>query len=393
MKKLIAIFFGIMISVSLLMGSQARVSALGNEPAMLINDDVSIDLFPQRINDFSLARVEGLGNIQPGYLLLIGDTGDKWGVWGSSTTTENMFNIYRSMSDQSALKLSFLIGRDHTYQKNSSQKNKRTKRNLESTLTYGWDNINSEKALTVSLDYGPGSDLYDNDNYSSFDYTNYGAIDTTTTSGSAYQLNFTTSFSNRCNQGLLFFNHRYDRVGLSFGFGGHEVSTGSQKNSEGSLSNFSLNARTFTFNTQNLNEQAQLYYGVGTGLGYMSSTNKDEITDNKSSNHTFYFGRMNIAAGIETYISNFDFRVGINRTNTLFRSSGSKLENGTTTEDSESHIGSSSGYGIATGLGYNYKDLQINVLLNNNIFNSGPQMIFDSNAGNIFASFDVVYSL
>ena len=61
-------------------------------------------------------------------------------------------------------------------------------------------------------------------------------------------------------------------------------------------------------------------------------------------------------------------------------------------EASLSYIGRSGSYRIVSGLGYNYKNLQVNVVLNNKLWESGPQMFFDSNLGKIFTTLDLVYS-
>lgn len=391
MKKLTTIFIIVFILISGLMASNARLQTLGSEAAMLVDDDVSIDLFPQRINDFSIARVEGLGMAQPGYLVIIGDKGDKWGAFGSSSNSEDLVNIYRSLSPSSAVKLSFRIFREKNIQENNNANNERSIGGFNASATYGWDNITSEQALSLGISYGPGAS-YNGLEFSNFDYVTYGVLDTNTVSGSSHTFNINANYSNRTSFNLAIFNKRYDHVGIGFGTGGHEITDNNTKIREGNISDININARTFLFNQQQVNQVSKLYYGVGAGLGYMRNKAENDISGVETINNDFYFGSLRLATGLEINIKNIDIRIGLNRTNTLYRTSGSKTENATTTEQSTSYISTNAGYGINTGLGYFYKGFQFNVVLNDQIWRSGPQMIFDSGNGNIFLAFDIVYN-
>ena len=383
--------FLVLISGSLLMASNARLRTLGSEPAMLLEDDVSINLFPQRINDFNIARVEGLGLTDPGYLLLIGDKGDKWGAWGSTSHAEDLLNIYRSLGQASALRLSFRIHREKQNSQTSDNEMERMANGFNSAVSYGWDGSKSEREITVGFSYGPG-DTYNGNQYTNFDYTEFDAADTTTITGTSNDVHIYTGFSNRVESQFFIFENRYDNVLMGFRSGSNEIARENTKTDENDLSQFMITARTFLFNMKDVNDVSKLYYGIGAGLGYLRNIEKDKINDLEHTHSALYFGRLRLASGLEISLNNLDLRIGLNRSNTLYRRISNKTENNTTTENRISEISGNAGYGITTGLGYNYKGLQLNVVLNDQLWSSGPQMLFDSNTGDIFTSLDIVYN-
>ena len=392
MKKLMCVLTFVLLFTGLLCGSWARVLTLGGELSMLVDDDVGIDLFPQRINDFNLVRIEDIG-FSPGYLAILGEDGDKWGIWGTRLSANDILNVYRSLSTTSAVELSLLLHRKKDVNENNTEEMERVISNFESYITYGWDHDNSEKSLMLGLSYGPGDRFYMGEVYNSFDYTDFATIDSAKTSGSASSFDIWGVYRNRTREKFLIFDNYYDRAEIGTFFGGHDITQGGTKTEEEKCSGFYLRARRFMFNIKDINENTRLYYGHGCGLGYYLDNVKDEVGDTKTTYHSLYFGRMVLAAGLEMEFKKFDFRMGLNRYNTLFYNEGDKFSNAVTRENSLTEISHNADYWINTGIGYKHNNLQINTVFNSNIWSNGPQMLFDSNTGFIFTSLDIIYNL
>jgi hypothetical protein len=63
----------LLFAVGAIYATDKRVQALGNNAYMLLGDDASIQLFPQRINDMNLVYFEDIHLANPNYLLVVGD--------------------------------------------------------------------------------------------------------------------------------------------------------------------------------------------------------------------------------------------------------------------------------------------------------------------------------
>ena len=62
--------------------TSTRVTALGGETGMIVDDDTNIDLFPQTINRQNFVRLSGIQTGAPDYAIITGNAGDKWGaIW------------------------------------------------------------------------------------------------------------------------------------------------------------------------------------------------------------------------------------------------------------------------------------------------------------------------
>ena len=100
-----------------------------------------------------------------------------------------------------------------------------------------------------------------------------------------------------------------------------------------------------------------------------------------------------LRAGVETDLKYGKVRFGIQRDFELASVTLGSEENTTTeTKSTAVNFASSGTYSVSTGFGMEYKNLQIDILLNRHFWNHGPQMIFDSQNGAIAASADVIYT-
>ncbi len=390
MRKLISLFLMVSLVFNFVMASNARMISLGGEPAMLIDDDVSIGLFPQRVNDFNIARIEGLAADQPGYLVIFGDKGDKWGAWGSSPRSQDLFNIYRSWNASSALEISFDVYREAEKIESENSNRERTAGGINTDITYGWDTENSEKAVSLGFSYGPGA-ILEGDQYGDIDYKDISPLDTNLVSGESYKIGANANYLNRTDCRFPFFEKRYDNVSIRLIDSAVEMSRDGEKTDDEGIFDIYINARTFLFNRRKINDYSKLYYGIGAGAGYyhMKIKSLEEIDE---AHNDAYIGILNFVTGLEMNFNNLDLRIGINRNKTLYSSQKMSAINIDDREASLSYIGRSGSYRIVSGLGYNYKNLQVNVVLNNKIWESGPQIFFDSNLGKIFTTLDLVYT-
>ncbi|MFV2057249.1 MAG: hypothetical protein ACC707_12325 [Thiohalomonadales bacterium] len=366
-----------------LWATEARVNTLGGEIAMLPKDDANIDLFPQAINEWELVRISNIGDSgapasDPGYAVLLGESGDKWGIYGGSTEVNDFVNVYRSLGKNKAIKLGVTLSTDKT--KDPTVETEYS--NIGFNFVFGMDKGDTEYAYTLA---------YNKDPILSPGCTSIPNVDGTcgksTPIGGGASIskkynNFSARFDMRTPKKLAIFDTLYANAVLVNGSQKYDGVAGgaSQKTTI-------IGGEVLVFKQIKFGEKDLLVYGLGFALNYVKTSGDVGVTsiDNKQ----LALGGPRIRVGLEKDIKYGVFRFGIYRTIDFYYSN--KNESGGNTSDT-SGFGQRGNYAITTGWGFNYKKLQIDVILTDNFWSSGPQLIFDGSQGPLSARTDIRYS-
>ena len=380
--------------------TQARVQALGNVTAIVMDDDTNIDLFPQTIEKYSLLRIhhaESAGTNSGGYAAIIGESGKKWGVYGGQNeTTANNHNrefvsIYHSVNQNAAYKAGVTM---------SSYDSEPTSGNsvyaMGANVLYGMKSGNSESAIYVNYDKDP-----------------YGAAGCTSTalggdpisptagvttvngncgeSGTTYRSfhDLVVGYASRSPKSIALFSHLYWDVSIHRVSANYETTAAADVDFKATA----LNANTWLFNKKTFHKKDSLYYGVGFGFETINGSGDQETTGNSNKQTQRTVMGPNVALGLEKSIKYGVLRFGINRQFNIYQTDQTKTTNGgaTTVDSNLNSRGYGGNYAITTGWGLEYENLKIDVVLNPLFWSHGPQMIFDgTNALGTRA--DIVYT-
>ncbi len=411
-----------------LFATQNRVATMGGEAAMLPDDDSSIDLFPQRVNDWSIVRFEDIQGGSPDYLLITGKKGEKWGFYGGQeprySIVRNMkqqsgvslnlqdyfFNIYKSMGPTSALKLGLRFGtvsETETMNNNDSPEVKSEVTNKYSNIgidvVYGFDSGKQEMALCVAFMSGPGAinSLIAGKLYGNYEYTNG-----ITNEGTGHESGYGFGAALRKPADFFIFNNMYGNAMLVMGKATGEYTANNVKQEDWEQSLMFLDANLLFFNNKMIagksenGPKAMLVYGLGCGFGYSKSSNKNNMSgaEQEDTDTEMALGGPRLRIGIEAEVKCVKLRFGIQRNINLYSSAKTVDEtvagkNNDTDENTVAGIGIGGNYVFASGLGVDLGKLTINLMLNNTFWCTGPQMIFNSTWGTLGASADVILNM
>jgi len=409
--KIIMKMLMVILMLSIAYSTSNRVASMGGDVVMLPDDDNNIYIFPQQINQWSLIRFEGIQGGSPDYLLITGETGNKWAFYGGASQKDDFFNIYKSMGVNAALKAGFRFG---TYSETELEDNKEANPNDYSSegsnkytsfgfdAEYGFNKGDQEIAARFALSFGPSSISY----LVSQGYPGpFGTVESSITSGgataseegSASTSSFGLSASLRQPMNLLIFENLYFYVGLSRIGSTSEYTDDQNTKTEDNLNSaFSLGASSLLFNNTNLTDNTLLAYGIGLSFGMSNYSNEDKIDNETDTGSFFTIGGPRFRIGLETGFKYGKLRFGINRNINFFNRS--KYVNETNSETSVdedeyvvSGIGSNGSYNFVSGLGFTYGNLNLDLILNNTFWCTGPQMIFNTTYGTLGASADLSY--
>jgi len=427
MKRLFILAL-IVFCVGSLFATQNRVATMGGEVAMLPDDDSNIDLFPQRVNDWSIVRFEDVQGGSPDYLLITGKKGSKWGFYGGQeprySIVRNMkqeagvslnlqdyfFNIYKSMSSTSALKLGLRFGTVSEIEKmnnNDSPEIKSEETNKYSNIgidaVYGFDSGKQEMALCVAFMSGPGAinSLIAGKLYGNYEYSN-----TITNEGTGKESGYGFGAALRKPSGFFIFDNTYGNVMLVMGkqTGEYTANNVKQEDWENSITIFDANLlffnKTMIAGKSEKGPKAMLVYGMGCGFRYSSSSGKNNMSgaEKEDTDSELALGGPRLRIGIEAEVKTVKLRFGIQRNINLWSKDKTVDEtvsgkNNDTDENSVGGIGIGGNYVFASGLGVDLGKLTINIMLNNTFWCTGPQMIFNGTWGTLGVSADVLLNM
>jgi len=195
---------------------------------------------------------------------------------------------------------------------------------------------------------------------------------------------------------LLMFENLYADFGLSRTGSASEYNVGSNKAEEQINSALSFSVNTMLFNNKTLIDNSLLVYGLGFGFGFSNSSVDNDIAKEVDTGSNFMIGGPRFRVGIETPFKYGKLRFGVRRNINFFSTTTivDEADIGTETNKNEtkiSGIGTNGSYAFASGLGIAYGNLNLDLVLNNTFWCTGPQMIFNTTYGSLGASADVSY--
>lgn len=393
----------IIVSFTLLSAGGTRVATMGSSAVMLPDDDANIDLFPQRINDWNIIRFEGISGGSPTYLFTTGDAGAKWGFYGGSSTTSDFINVYRSLSTSSAVRLGVQFStRSETDKNNDNEPS-------------GYDDETIEKRSTIDISALFGSSTGDREIAVYGQYVkgpSYLSSTGMTVSSIEYSDNAGSSSEGLAGTGMISFGGRmrekrqialFENFFASASFTRYsttsEYKSGSTDMEDLVSSRMIIRASTQMFNEVEINETSRMVYGVGTRFSIDRYLGENKLTGQESriTDNDITLVAPTMTMGFETDLKYGQFRFGFTRGINLFDTSSESDEyiSGTvddTEEESIFSIGQNGYYSFASGFGVNYGGLQVDIILNNNFWVQGPQMIFNDTSGSIGLAADLIFT-
>ncbi len=412
MKKITLLLLVLLLIAGTSHATDKRVRSLGNNPYMLLGDDASIQLFPQRINDMNLVYFENIHLANPDYLLVIGDPGKTWGFYGGTTQRDDYFNVIRSLGKTAAVRMGLRLGIESQTEilddKEAipiTSEEKLSQTNIMLDFEYGMDVGDIEFSTYLTFGKTPGNIGtllgFVPAPHGSFtgDYESGG--NSTSTDGQAARTSFALQAKARTNNGLFIFDNSYAVFGLSYQGGASEFTDATNtKIEDDSDSYFFISSEYHMFNNQNLaDNKVFLVYGLGGTMYYSQSTVENHLTPGQSvdkfSNFVIVAPTVNL--GLETKLKYTTLRFGMRRalqTLGIFSTSATYDAGTNENEDTTSDFvfGGNGSYAYTAGMGFNYGNLQLDILVNNNFWIMGPQMVFDARNGTIGVSADLLYT-
>ncbi len=411
MKRILVLSLILLVAITALHATDKRVQALGNNPYMLPGDDASIQLFPQRINDMNLIYFEDIHLGSPDYLLVVGDSAKSWGFYGGATQRNDYFNIIKSMGGHAAVRMGVRFGitsqtevDDDKESTPTTSEEKLSQTNIMVDLEYGMDTKEMELSTAFSFGLTP-------DNITSLiglaptphgsftgDYESGGS--STSAEGKSSKLSFALQVKARSNSGLFFFDNSYAVFGFGYQGGSSEYTSANTKLEDESGNQFAINSTYRVFNNQNLaNDKIFLVYGLGGSLFFSRTADEGKLSGSESKDTDMSFGLvapiMNI--GLEAKLKYTTLRFGMERQITTLGFTATKnvyVSGSVDDEDTYSTftLGGNGAYNYKAGMGFHYGDLQLDILVNNSFWITGPQMIFNDLYGTLGVCADLVYT-
>ncbi|NQV42577.1 MAG: hypothetical protein HQ506_09500 [Candidatus Marinimicrobia bacterium] len=411
MKKKLVMSLILLVAISTLDATDKRVQALGNNPYMLPGDDASIQLFPQRINDMNLIYFQDIHLANPNYLLVVGDSAKSWGFYGGSLQQDDYFNIIRSLGPRSAVRMGARFGitsqtevDDDKETTPTTSEEKLSQTNIMVDLEYGVDT--KEMELSTSLSFGLTPSNINSllglapTPHGSFtgDYESGGS--STSAEGKSSKLSFALQVKARSNSGLFFFDNSYAVFGLAYQGGSSEYTSANTKLEDESDNQFAINSTYRVFNNQNLaDDKIFLVYGLGGSLFFSRMSDEGKLSGSESTDTDMSFGLVApiLNIGLEAKLKYTTLRFGMERQITTLGFTSTKNVYVSGSQDDEDtystfSLGGNGAYSYKAGMGFNYGDLQLDILVNNTFWITGPQMIFNDLYGTLGVCADLVYT-
>lgn len=347
----------------------------------------------------------------PDYLLVVGDSAKSWGFYGGATQRNDYFNIIKSMGGHAAVRMGVRFGitsqtevDDDKESTPTTSEEKLSQTNIMVDLEYGMDTKEMELSTAFSFGLTP-------DNITSLiglaptphgsftgDYESGGS--STSAEGKSSKLSFALQVKARSNSGLFFFDNSYAVFGFGYQGGSSEYTSANTKLEDESGNQFAINSTYRVFNNQNLaNDKIFLVYGLGGSLFFSRTADEGKLSGSESKDTDMSFGLvapiMNI--GLEAKLKYTTLRFGMERQITTLGFTATKnvyVSGSVDDEDTYSTftLGGNGAYNYKAGMGFHYGDLQLDILVNNSFWITGPQMIFNDLYGTLGVCADLVYT-
>jgi len=391
------------------MATGARVDALGGNPAIILDDDTSIDIFPQNIENYNMMRLSHASDATGtnGYAAIIGESGQKWGIYGGQNEetindfrkhNRELLSIYHSVNQNAAYKAGVTLSSYDSLSATASGGNGTGNRVYATgaDVLYGMKSGNTESAIGVS---------YDKDPYSSAGCTTGLGVPSSPFSvpaagggtgncgqgGTEFRdfHSLTLSYASRQPQQIALFSHSYWDIKVQRLSASYDDNAVANSNIDAKGTSFQGNFWMFNKKGFN-NNKDHFYYGLGLG-GFIGNGSQDDATTNEKYIRRTILG-PNLALGLEKAIKYGVLRFGVNRTFNIYQTDQTETTvGGTTTKVNYNSRGYDGSYAISTGWGLDYENLKIDLVLVAAFWDSGPQMVFDASGGPLASRADIVY--
>jgi hypothetical protein len=405
MKKSALVLLLLFAAMNLVAGD-ARVATLGGHTGLVPDDDSNIGLFPQRVNDWNILRIQDIGGDYNDYLLTIGEKGDKWAFYGSVSDEDYLFNVIKGLSPTSAIDVGVqLMTMNAKFTENVNKSElKASNMTLGVDLALGLDAGKSEVAIGAYFARGPYAHylLLENPFIGEIDY---GKIELTLDGQTQFEANASaTAFGGgiaiRSPFNFSIFDQLYHGLYFVSMTGIEDQTIQQTKVLDYKDSQFGGAYQLFFFKNkaiapEGLFNGGMLMYALGFNVGYGTIGNENQLSSvtDKQTYNDMWIGGPSLRIGLETAFKYAKVRFGIQRDITIFESEKAKSEVGDAEQEvSASAIGNGGSLYINSGLGFEIKNLKIDIMLNNNIWSNGPQMILNDTYGDISFQTDVTYT-
>ncbi len=412
MKKVMILLVVAILAMSTAIATDKRVLALGSNAYMLPGDVASIALFPQRINDANLIYFTDIQTTTPNYLLVVGEPGSTWGFYGGTTQKDDYFNVIRSLGSTAAFKMGLRLG---------LTRQNETLDDKETTPTIS-DETLSQTNIMLDMEYGMDMGDVEFSSYVTFgrtpddintllgvaptphgtftgEYESSG--NSTTEEGKATRTSFAFKVKARANHGLFLFDNSYATFALGYQGGASEYTDATNtKIEDQSDSYFSMSSVYGLFNNLNIaGDNVFIVYGLKGSAFYSHQTYDYKITPGESTTTYNYLSIVapTVNLGLEAELKYATLRFGMVRSlKTLGIATMTRTVDSGTVDDenttSDIILGANGSYTYNAGLGFNYGALKLDILLNNALWITGPQMIFNSAYGTLGICADLIYT-
>ncbi|NQT25941.1 hypothetical protein HQ585_11335 [candidate division KSB1 bacterium] len=433
MRNLIAILL-ILTCSALTFAGESRVSTMGFHVGILPDDNANVYLFPQTINNFKFVQFEGVNTGSPDYMLIVGDKGDRWGLYGGWDERNDFINIIKSLNEDAAVQLGVRLTTTSIEAKydnnedspgNASESLTNKYKDISITGVYGFNKGDAEIAIGAGYIQGPG--LIDalvgypwnyDGPHGSVTYESTSGTTTQTDEGEAKASSFGVGAVYRRPFNFLLFENMFASFNYSKGSETSQFTMDGDVDVEDiELSGSNLSATVTFFNHKNIPIESKyikntlLVYGLGADLESYSfsgdvklpDANGDLKNSAEASESDFMIGGPRFHLGVEGDMGFLNLRFGLMRMIRFYSKEEYSQDypaypwyygdnNGDTYEYSESGIGQGGYYIFSSGIGVELGNVQIDLILNDDFWVSGPQMIFGSSWGTLGVFADVTYT-
>jgi hypothetical protein len=220
--------------------------------------------------------------------------------------------------------------------------------------------------------------------------------------GKASRLSIALETKARANKGLFFFDNSYAIFGFAYQGGANEYTAANTKIEDESDGQFAISSTYKMFNNTSLAEdKIFLVYGLGGSMAFSRTSAENKLSGSESTDTDMSFGIVapTLNIGLEAILKYAKLRFGMERQLTTlgFTSSTSTYKSGLVDDEdtySEFVLGGNGVYTYNAGMGFSYGNLQLDILVNNNFWIMGPQMIFSGDPatyGTLGVCADLVY--
>lgn len=376
---------------------------------MISDDDTNIDLFPQTINRQNFVRLTGIDSGAPSYAIITGNAGDKWGLYGGTENKNDFLNVYRSLGNDAAVKLGAKFGR-HSLEKSDDEKeaavakgnSKNSYIDLELDATYGANMGDRETAVKVLFAYGPNSIAAVPIKSGTYEDSRTNGTTTTKRDGEANDFMLKAAAFVRQPMQVAMFTKVLASASFSYLSHSSTLTSNNTKVVDKTGSTLSLAGSALLFDEKKIADNTRVFYGLGANALIEKMSNESKLTGGgKTKNTTFRITGPAIKLGLESDINYGKLRFGISRSIDVFnydstdetkeKTPPGDVNNDTAESTTFDFIGNGA-YQFAAGYGVEYKHLQVDITLMNDIWVKGPQKLFSSAAGPLGAEASVIYT-